>query len=211
MHELFSIRRLRQRLADNSIDWSFITKASVFIGGAAIVISSLLYWLMEKDRLLSGKNITESAIAAVYEVSAARGFGVSIFDAGKTEPFTSFVSMALTGPFSNGGGLTLLIFVVMAFVFKSGSQSMEVRITGRLLWMMFIISGISLLLGTLGYLTDTISSTQLISAFTGNSVMISTDITLLSGLWLSWLMVTGKLAFIVAGFWFIISNGKSKA
>jgi hypothetical protein len=209
IHELFSIKRLRQRLADTSIDWTFITKVGVFIGGVAIITSSLLYWLMEKDRLLSGKNITESAIAAVYEVSSVRGFGVSIFDEGKTEPLTSVVSMALAGPFSNGGGLTLLIFVALAFIFKSGRTLSEIKIAGRLLSIIIAISGISLLLATLGYLTGSNELAPMISAFTGNSVIVSPDITLHSGVWLSWLMLTGKLAPVVAAFWIIGFTGKS--
>jgi hypothetical protein len=209
LHELFSIRRLRQRLADTSIDWSFITKVSVFIGGVVIAISSLLFWLMEKDQLLSGKNITESAIAAVYEVSAARGFGVSIFDEGKTEPLTSFVSMALAGPFSNGGGLTLLILVALVFVYKSGRKSMELRQMGRFFRMLIIISGISLIVSSVGLLFGSLSSPQIIPTFTGNAVSISAEIPWSSAVWLSWLMVTGKTEFILAGFWFIISNEKS--
>ncbi len=209
LHELFSIRRLRQRLADTSIDWSFITKVSVFIGGVVIAISSLLFWLMEKDQLLSGKNITESAIAAVYEVSAARGFGVSIFDEGKTEPLTSFVSMALAGPFSNGGGLTLLILVALVFVYKSGRKSMELRQMGRFFRMLIIISGISLMVYSVGLLFGSLSFPQIIPTFTGNSVSISAEISWSSAVWLSWLMVTGKTEFILAGFWFIISNEKS--
>jgi len=211
IHELFSIPKLRQRLADTSIDWSFITKVSVLVGGSAIVLSSILYWFMEKDRLLAGKNITESAIATVYEVSTIRGFGVNLYDPVKTEPLTSFVSIILTGPFSNGGGLTLLVIIVFAFLFKSIKKSTEVRISGRLLWKLSIISGIILTLASFGILLGTISLPQVIPTFTNNSVAISPDITWDSGLLLSWLMLTGKLAFVVAAFRLISLAGKLRA
>jgi len=210
IHELFSIPKPRQRLADTSIDWSFITKVSVFVGGAAIFISSLLYWFMEKDRLLAGKNITESAIATVYEVSTIRGFGVSLFNPDKTEPLTSFVSMALAGPFSNGGGLTLLIFVAFAYLFKSSRKAAEIRIGGRILWKLSIISGIILTFASFSILLGAISLTQIIPAFTGNSITISPDITWGASLWLSLLMFTGKLAFVMAAFWLISLTEKPK-
>ncbi|MDZ7605769.1 MAG: hypothetical protein U5K79_09320 [Cyclobacteriaceae bacterium] len=210
IHELFSVHRLRQRLADTSIDWSFITKVSVFIGGVTIILSSLLYWSMEKERLLAGKNITESAIATVYEVSALRGFGVSLFDEAKTEPLASFVSVAFAGPFSNGGGLTLLVFVALASIFKSLTKSAEVKVSRRLIWMLIIISGISLLPATFGLLIGAISLNQVISCFTGNSVSISPDMAWGSAVWLSWLMLAGKLSLVIASFWYIISAEKSK-
>ncbi len=86
---------------------------------------------------------------------------------------------------------------------------MELRQMGRFFRMLIIISGISLMVYSVGLLFGSLSFPQIIPTFTGNSVSISAEISWSSAVWLSWLMVTGKTEFILAGFWFIISNEKS--
>lgn len=210
LHELFSPRRLRQRLADPSIDWSFFAKVSVFVGGVAIVVSSMLYWMLEKEQLLVGKNITESAIATVYEVSVLRGFGVSMFEERNSEPLASAISMVLAGPFSNGSGLTLLVFVALAFVSTYGRKSAVNGISGRLMWKLMILTAISLTVAAFGVLSGAISFAQIVPAFTGNSVDINPDMGWGSVFWFSWLMLSGKLSLVVAAFWLMWMVGNAK-
>ncbi len=123
LYELLSPIKLRQRLADPKIDWSFITKVTVFGTAILFIIGSGAFYLMESNYFLKEKNIVESVIASVYEISSARGFGSSLsenhFGIG-SKILRWFVSLIGSGPFSTGGGFTLLALVwIYSIIWKN--------------------------------------------------------------------------------------------
>ena len=72
IYELFSPLKLRARLADPTIDWSFITKISVYGVILLLLIGSGMFFLLESSNILKEKNIVESVIASMYEITGAR-------------------------------------------------------------------------------------------------------------------------------------------
>jgi len=77
------------------------------------VIFSTLFFLIEYNGILSGKNLIESIISSIYEIAGARGFGYSLSDLTNCASKTTLLISSLfgAGPFSTAGGFTLLIFV----------------------------------------------------------------------------------------------------
>ena len=114
IYELLSPKKLRERLSDHSIDWSFITKVSVYGTILILILFSCIFFFIESNNYLEEKNLMESIIASIYEISRARGFGLYLADNVEYK-FTSvlkiLVSIFGAGPFSTGGGLTLLSLI----------------------------------------------------------------------------------------------------
>ena len=203
IYELFSLQRLRQRYEDPTKDWSFITKLCVFAGGIGIILLSLVYWTQEKERLLLDKNITESAIASIYEITSARGFGVSLFTESNTmNILKTVVATLLTGPFSNSGGLTLLVFGGFALFFKIKRKSFEFTQANRLLLFIVLYTAVGILIAWSISFLGSINWTQIVPAFTGNSVTIPLDIKWNSSISISLILLFGKLVFVSAAFWY---------
>ncbi len=202
LHELFSPLRLRQRLADPSIDWSIVTKVSVFAGVIGVAATSACFYIMERERLLAGKNIMEMAFASVYEMTAARGFGVSLFATSNSsaELLKNLSALFLTGPFSIGGGLTLLLFSAIFFLRAKEQKSADVRAASLLNTTLLIVFTISILIALPAVLVSATSVQEIIPAYTGNSSLIASESTWGSVVIHGALMIVGKLALIAASF-----------
>lgn len=197
--ELFSPVRLRQRLADPSIDWTSVTKLSVFAGAIGVGVLSALYFFMEHDQLLAGKNITEMAIASTYEITSARGFGVSLFPTGgsTTALLKNIAATLLAGPFSLGGGLTLLVFSPILFLKSKNPELVSVLLVNKNL---LIITAISILVGLLGVLLVLNTAHEIIPLFTCSNSYIATDPSIGSTIIISIIMITGNTALPVAAY-----------
>ena len=77
LYDLFSRQRLRQRLADPSIDWRPTTKLLVntsiaLLGGGAVAI-----YLLEQSNTLSELNLTEKLIGSLFQSATTRTAGFS--------------------------------------------------------------------------------------------------------------------------------------
>ena len=118
INELFAPTNLRHRLAHPNTDWSFITKISVFGGSAIILIGSLLFFINEQNAAFTDKNLMESIIGSIFEVNSSRGFGYYLYEnCGSTsEVILIITNMLGSGPFSTGGGLTILFFPALLYL-----------------------------------------------------------------------------------------------
>lgn len=142
IYDLFSPKKLRERLENPFMDWSFITKASLF--GAALILASgsFLFYMLESNYALKETNIMEAVFASIYEICAFRGFGFSLFDLSElstTYYLGTFISILGGGPFSTAGGLTVLIFTGFMFLFykkekRSASQNTAISLSKNLLY-----------------------------------------------------------------------------
>ena len=129
--ELFAPRNLRKRLANAETDWSLITKISIFVFAAVLFISSGLFFFYEQNNALESKNLIESIITSVYEVSTSRGFGYSITNGVNqlSELILLLTRMVAAGPFSTGGGLTLItILWVYSFLSKREASNELIQV-----------------------------------------------------------------------------------
>jgi hypothetical protein len=144
LYELLTPKKLRERLADPSIDWSFITKITVFGTAFLFVIGSCAFYILESGHLLKEKNIIESVIASIYEISTARGFGSSLSENDLnlgSKLLHWFVSLIGSGPFSTGGGLTLLTIIwIYSLIWKNHKNPINIRIASSIVKTLFIYS-----------------------------------------------------------------------
>ncbi|NJN24779.1 MAG: hypothetical protein HC819_01690 [Cyclobacteriaceae bacterium] len=133
--ELFSPANLRKRMADPSIDWTYLTKVAVFCTLILFLLAPVLFYIIESNSLLKDKNIVESALASLYEISAARGFGHFLSDISPGHTGTSVliaISVFGAGSFGTGGGASLLL-IVLFFSFIIKSKNKEVYTAYRLM------------------------------------------------------------------------------
>ncbi len=132
IYELLSPKKLRERLHDHTIDWSFITKVSVYGTALILITGSLSYYVFESNHLLKDKIIIESAFGSIYEVCAARGFGFPLFENsgyGITQHLKTAISIFGGGPFSTAGGLTIMVFAgLMSTFIKKKNRTANINI-----------------------------------------------------------------------------------
>jgi hypothetical protein len=116
--ELFSPSHLRHRLAHPETDWSFITKISVFGAAGILTICSLLFFIEEQQFGLKNINLMEALIASTMEVCSARGFGFHLVEdiGNSSKVILLFANTFGAGPFSTGGGMSLLVIPALAYL-----------------------------------------------------------------------------------------------
>lgn len=153
VYELLSPIKLRERLANPDIDWSFITKISVYGGILILALGSGIFYVIESNGFLSDKNIIESVIASIYEISSARAFGNSLsetIDSPGSNALKLFISAIGSGPFSTGGGLTLLsLYWIFSLVTTKDQKSIHSKISNSVFKYLLIYSIIIFCLPTI--------------------------------------------------------------
>ena len=144
--ELLSPKNLRYRLTHPEVDWSAVTKLSVFGSAFFLMTFSGVFYLTEKNGVLSELNLVESIIASIFETSSARGFGFSLYTYSNYK-VNAIISLIGAGSFSTGGGFTLLILVpIYLIIHKMPLKSFEWTQLKRLGINLFIYLTISLII-----------------------------------------------------------------
>ena len=210
IYELFSPKKLRERLNDSTIDWSFVTKISVYGVILILILFSCILFFIESDNYLKEKNLMESIIASIYEITSARGFGFFLVENVENK-FTSavklFVSTVGSGPFSTGGGLTLLSLVwVYSLLWKNHEKSMHLLIANSVVKNLIIYSLIAFSIPTL--LLFVIDSESTVSnlfinqlqLFNANRLLVTSSSNWYIDLIKSFTIMAGRIGFIVACF-----------
>lgn len=210
--DLFSPGRLRKRLHDPTIDWSFMTKLS-FYGGVAMLAGFLMLFLLTQKSILSDKNILESMAMGLMEAAAARGFGMHI-SAATASGLSSIAYYVLaftgSGPFTTGGGATLLGLLFIYVLFKkksalSGNVHKAYLISKN--WI-FISLAVLLIVWFMNYsFNSEITSIEFFDIYlTNNMTGGSTDN--FSSLAIKTLTnIAGRLSFMLACFWTLTKKG----
>ena len=132
IYDLFSPKKLRERLNDSNLDWSFISKVSLFGASFILISGSLSYYIIESHRLLLESNLIESVFASIYEICSSRGFGLSLFENseyGTTNNLRTAISILGGGPFSTACGLTVMMFAGFILIFQKKDQKTAVHKT----------------------------------------------------------------------------------
>jgi hypothetical protein len=209
--DLFSPVRLRRRLHDPGIDWSFMTKLSLY-GGVGMLAGFLMLFLFTQKSILFDKNILESMAMGLMEATAARGFGLHISAAAETGISSIayyFLAFTGSGPFTTGGGASLLGLLFIYGIFKKKSTLPENVYTGYMIarkWVIFSIAVITLaLILNLAFNAD-IGTMTMIDIYLTNS-MVGSSMENLSSLAIKTLTnIAGRISFILACFMTLPKN-----
>ncbi len=136
IYELFSPLKLRERLNDHTVDWSPITKISVFGTAIFLAVFSAIHFFSRYGGNLSDINIMESTIASIYNVSSLRGFGYYLNENSRVESsviLNLLASMFGSGPFSTGGGLTTLSLIwAFSLPWKNNNNFSQITIVNSI-------------------------------------------------------------------------------
>ena len=108
--ELFSPVQLQRRLDDPAIDWSWITKLTVFGTIAITLLGGIWYWANMEQILPEEKGIIDHLAYAMLDYSAVRGSGFSLsnHEVISSSAVSQFIMIFAGGPFSTLGGLSML-------------------------------------------------------------------------------------------------------
>ncbi len=209
IYDLLSPEKLRERLNDPSMDWSFMTKVSLFGATFILISGTISYYLIESNQLLKEANIVESVFASIYEMCSSRGFGFSLFQNqyyGSTNYLRNAVSIFGGGPFSTAGGITVLIFTGFILIFykkgqRSGNLKTAISLAKNLLYyhlIGFSILYISMLLTGSEFPWNIIFTNQ-IAAFTNTSIHIISSNNM-ENLIQTITVIIGRVGFIIPCF-----------
>ena len=80
LYDLFSPRRLRQRLANPATDWRWGTKVSVNTSIVLVGGGALLFYALGQHNVLAGLNLTEKLISSAFQSATARTAGFRTVD-----------------------------------------------------------------------------------------------------------------------------------
>lgn len=210
IYELFSPMKLRERLNDSTIDWSFITKVSVYGTILILFLFSCILFFTESNDLLMENNLMESIIASIYEITSTRGFGYYLTgnaEIGFNSILKLLVSAIGSGPFSTGGGLTLLSLVwVYTLLWNNHANSLHFRIANSIAKNLIIYSLIAFSFPTiLLFILDTESTVfnlfiNQLELFNANRLMIISSSNWYIDLIKSSTIIAGRIGFVVACF-----------
>ena len=101
LYDLFSPRRLRQRLAVPSTDWRWGTKVSVNTSIVLVGGGALLFYALEQHNVLTGLNLTEKLISSAFQSATARTAGFRTVDIAQ---LTTLTLVLMIGLMLIGGG-----------------------------------------------------------------------------------------------------------
>ncbi len=101
LYDLFSPRRLRQRLANPSVDWRWGTRVSVNTSMVLVGLGGLLFYALEQHNVLTELNLTEKLIGSLFQSGTARTAGFYTVDIAQ---LTTPTLVMLIGLMFIGGG-----------------------------------------------------------------------------------------------------------
>ncbi|WP_017730755.1 TrkH family potassium uptake protein [Nafulsella turpanensis] len=118
IQDLFSIKRLRDRLRHPWRDWQLGTKIAVYVTAALLLVGTLTFYLFEIDNTLADMAFMEALITSFFH-SATRTAGFSTVDIGSLQlpTYLILIFLMFVGASSGsiGGGIkTSTFFIVLA-------------------------------------------------------------------------------------------------
>ena len=133
IQDLFSIKNLRDRLANPWKDWALSTKIAVYTSIVLLFFGTVLFYLLEQDNVLKDQNFMESMIASFFQSATARtaGFNTVDFGALKTPTLLLMVVLMFIGASSGsvGGGIktsTFYLLITSVFATLRGRLKIEI-------------------------------------------------------------------------------------
>lgn len=167
--ELFSPAKLRTRLDDQSVDWSPITKLSVFGSAIMLVFQVLLLYILEEPATPKMFKMMDQIALVLADASSGRGFGLDFISKNSwiSQSGATLLGSLGSGPFSTGGGLTLIgiLFIVRIFFRNRSSNFIETGYRISKNW--FLITAIFLIITVIAVqmIATNISFYQILRAY----------------------------------------------
>nr|WP_271711585.1 potassium transporter TrkG [Marinigracilibium pacificum] len=117
LQDLFSIRKLRDRLNNPWKDWELGTKVAVYMAATLLAFGTLMFFILERNNTLEGKNFMEALITSFFQSGTARtaGFNTVDFSMLTMPTIFIFVFLMFVGASSGsvGGGIKTSTFFII--------------------------------------------------------------------------------------------------
>jgi hypothetical protein len=211
--ELCSPIKLRQRLANPSIDWSFLTKMSLFGTAAVLILYSALQILIGNGEEFADKNVLESLSSILMKGVSVRGFGWDfIHQSGDSGLLHAAFTFFGAGPFATGGGATILLFVFLYGIIQGKKHiSFQINVISKIvkIWMILFMIFLSVMFFITIIGNSGSSLADLFYLYTNHHLQISAGENALSVILKSMGMIAGRMSFIAACI--IVINQKKHA
>ncbi|QCK14296.1 TrkH family potassium uptake protein [Mangrovivirga cuniculi] len=117
LQDLFSIKKLRDRLNNPWKDWELGTKVAVYMAATLLIFGMVMFYILERNNTLQGMNFMESMITSFFQSGTTRTAGFNTVDiASLTMPtIFIFVFLMFIGASSGsvGGGIKTSTFFII--------------------------------------------------------------------------------------------------
>ncbi|EMR02846.1 TrkH family potassium uptake protein [Cesiribacter andamanensis] len=119
IQDLFSRKRLRDRLRNPWKDWQLGTKIAVYVSASLLLFGTLMFYVLEYDNTLKGLTLLEAVITSFFQSMTTRTAGFNTVDIGalRLPTYIIFMFLMFIGASSGsiGGGIkTSTFFLVVA-------------------------------------------------------------------------------------------------
>jgi trk system potassium uptake protein len=117
LFDLFTVKKLRQRLKYPWKHIEFSTKISLYFSIGLVLIGAILFFVLEKNNTLHGQNTFEAMITSLFQSITTRTAGFNTIDIGSMTVPTLFVFLTLmfigASSSSTGGGIKTSTFALL--------------------------------------------------------------------------------------------------
>lgn len=136
VQDVFSPRRLRDRLAHPWKDWRISTKISINMAVFLLVLGTVGFYFLEKDRILSDLNLLEALITSFFQSATTRTAGFNTADIAELAVPTLILMIALMiiggAAGSTAGGIkTSTFYIIIASVYATSQGKSKLFIGNR--------------------------------------------------------------------------------
>lgn len=136
IQDMFSPRRLRDRLVHPWKDWRISTKLSINMAVFLLILGAVGFYFLEKDRTLSHLNLSESLITSFFQSATTRTAGFNTADIAELAVPTLILMMALMivggASGSTAGGIkTSTFYIIIASVFATSQGKSKLFVSNR--------------------------------------------------------------------------------
>jgi Trk-type K+ transport system membrane component len=116
--DVFSPKALRERLTMPWKDWKLNSKIAIYMAIVLIIFGTTCFYLLERNNVLAGTNLTEALITSFFQSVVTRTAGFNTVDITKLLDPTLILMMFLmfigASPGSTGGGIKTTTFLLIA-------------------------------------------------------------------------------------------------
>lgn len=136
IQDLFSIKRLRERIQSPWKEWKIGTKIAVYMAIILLAFGTILIYLLEKDNTLKNMNVVEGLITAFFHSASSRTAGFNTVDVGQMRQPTlillTFLMFVGASSGSVAGGIkTSTFYLLIASVIATLRGRLKIEIGRR--------------------------------------------------------------------------------
>lgn len=133
IQDIFSPKRLRERLRNPWRDWQLGTKIAVYVSAALLLFGTVAFYLLERENTLANGNFMEALITSFFQSTITRTAGFNTVDIGALRMPTYIIVIFLmfigASSGSIGGGIkTSTFFLVIASTLATVRGRMKLEI-----------------------------------------------------------------------------------